>query len=339
MQSPIRLASCAALVACLAAHANAEQSFTFAGPLPDAYIGHALLASNGRIYHIGGISGTNGVIDGNRVYFAQAQADGQLGAWTEAEPLPAAVFYHASAEWNGTLYSIGGYRYADSFELSNAVYYSRIQADGRPGAWQRGADLPKSLYLHSAAVWDGVLYVTGGWGDEGLMSGVYSGRIEPNGTIASWTPLAPLPTGVYAHTTVDDGTLYVIGGAVDNGTRVHSEVYYARILADRTLAAWERAAPLPEPIANHVSEVIQGRIWVAGGWTGANAVAAVNSSPILADKSLGAWEAGPALPNALYQHASTVLDDSLYVSGGIDGNGNSRGEVWRLPPPPPAIQP
>lgn len=328
----------AALAFWLASAASAQEAFQQAGVLPDAYSAHALEAANGYLYHVGGISATEGILDGDRVYFARINAPGQLGPWTETTRIPVPVFYHASAVHNGFVYVIGGYKYDAAFTVSRAVYFARLQADGSVGAWTRAADLPASLYLHSAAAWDGMLYVTGGWSETGLENGVYGGRIQADGSIGSWTPLAPLPTGVYAHTAVQSGTVYVIGGSVDEGTRITDAVYYARIQPDKTLAPWQSGAPLPQPLANHVAEVVRGRIWTVGGWTENGSTTRVDSSAILADRSLGPWEPGPRMPVALYQHASAVWDDVLYVSGGSDGNTN-RNEVWYKLPPAPVQQP
>ncbi len=337
---PLRTLKGILLCAALALPAKAESAFSSLTPLPDGYFGHSLAAAHGFLYHCGGLSSSNGIGDGDKVYYAKILAPGKIGPWLQGPALPEPAFFHAGAAWNRTLYVLGGYHFRDGFTVSGSVYYSNLNEDGSPGPWHATASLPEGLFLHSAAVWNGTLYLTGGWSDGGLLNSVYSAAIREDGSLGPWTPQTPLPQGVYAHTTVQDGTIYVIGGAIQNGTQIHNGVYFSKIKADRNLSEWQSGTPLPEAIANHISAVIGGRVYVAGGWTGAQPTDAVRTAPILADKSLGDWREESPLPVKLYYHAGASADGVLYLSGGNDTNQPVSAVysfVAPAPPPPPPI--
>ncbi|MBI5244035.1 MAG: T9SS type A sorting domain-containing protein [Elusimicrobia bacterium] len=267
---------------------------------------------------------------GNKIYYTRIQRPGQLGIWTEGPQLPEFSLFHAAAASNGFLYVLGGEHYNGRLQISNKVYVSRINSDGSPGAWQNAAPLPQPLFLHNAAVWGGMIYVTGGWSSKGLSNQVYSASIQADGSLGPWSALSSLPEAVYTHATVQDGTLYILGGVIHQGLDIQSEVYYALIQPDKTLASWQTTTPLTDPLSNHAAAVAGGRVYVLGGWTGQTATNAVHSAAILSNKALGDWEISTSLPAPLYMHAATVANDVLYVSGGSDGT-RSRNEVYAMP--------
>ncbi|MFA5139711.1 MAG: hypothetical protein WC728_10805 [Elusimicrobiota bacterium] len=307
------------LLACLSVGSAGAAEFQAATPLPQGFVGHALLHASGYLYNVGGLAAKEGVFGADRTYYAKITAPGVLAAWQEGPRLPEPLFYHAYAATADTLYVMGGHHYNSGLKPSVAVYYSRIGADGVPGAWQIASSLPAPVFLHSAAAWKGRLYVTGGWVPGMLSNQVYSAAMQADGSLGAWTALAALPEAVYTHTTVVDGTLYVLGGAVNGGSEMSDAVFYSRIREDGTLEPWGVTTSLPAPVSNHAAAVHAERLYVLGGWGGSGPVDAVNSAHILSDKSLGVWESEPALPVPLYMHSTTVGGDTLYVSGGSNG--------------------
>ncbi len=313
-----RLPGILVIVLAAAIRVAAAAEFIAVSSLPEPFIRHALVASGGYLYNIGGLS-NGGILTGDKVYYAKIEGPEELGPWIPGAPLPNPTFFHAAAAHDGILYVLGGYGFDGGLSLSGKVHFSRPGADGAPGAWEQTLPLPEGLYLHSVAVWNGTLYVSGGAGVSGLSSKVYAGRLAAGGGVESWSELAPLPVSVYTHAAVQDGTLYALGGLVNGGSELHNAVYMAPILPDATIGKWTQTTPLPEPLSNHAAAVAAGRIYVFGGWTGSGATAAVRSAAIRSDKTLGPWEDEAPLPAALYQHAAAAADGVLYVSGGTGG--------------------
>ena len=313
------------LAACLSVRSAGAAEFQAAASLPQGFVGHALLYASGNLYNVGGLAANEGIFGADRTYYAEVTAPGVLGPWQEGPRLPEPLFYHAYAATADTLYVMGGHHFKDGLQPSVAVYYSRIGADGAPGAWQAASSLPAPVFLHSAAVWKGRLYVTGGWAPGELSNQVYSAAIQADGSLGAWTALASLPEAVYTHTTVVDGTLYVLGGAVNGGSEMSDAVYYSSIREDGTLEPWGVTTSLPAPLSNHAAAVHGERIYVLGGWGDSGPIPAVHSAPILSDKSLGSWGVESSLPVPIYMHSAAVGDDVLYVSGGSDGASSQSG--------------
>ena len=319
-------------------------AWTTTTPLPDAYQGHALVYSTGRLFHTGGISQNGGILDGVKVFSAPASDAGAVGAWTAGAPLPEAVYYHAGAAVNGHLYVLGGYHYtdADGMVVSNVVYRSKIGADGAAGAWQTATALPEPVFFPSAAVWNGRIYVTGGWNGTTLVNKVYSAEALADGSLGPWVAQKALPEAVYTHAAVSNGTLYVLGGTVNGGNDIQNSVYFAKINPDGTLADWAATTPLPSPVSNHGAVVANGRVMTFGGWTGAAPTAAVNASAVEPAGSLGSWSVETPLPRPLYLLATAASPTHVFVSGGIDYDA-IRAEVLSTPlpaapaPPPPPV--
>ncbi len=322
-ESTFKIGLAFALIGLLCAPLAAE--FTQTTSLPDTAIGHALVHADGRLYHLGGL-GSQVFDSADKVYYSKITSPGVLGEWVEGESLPKAMFFHAGAAWNKTLYAIGG-QHVDLLNPRNripraasTVYYSALNADGSPGPWKTTTPMPEALIFHAAAVSNGILYVSGGWLNGTLSNRVYSAPIQADGSLGQWTPLASLPESLHSHAAVQDGTLYLLGG-IDANADIQSTVYMSRIQNDGTLETWSETTPMTRPLGQHAASIVHGRIFVTGGTTGAAPTDEVLFAPILSDRSLGSWEVAPSLPAPLYQHSSVAADGALYVSGGANNTG------------------
>lgn len=97
---------------------------------------------------------------------------------------------------------------------------------------------------------------------------------------------------------------------------------------------WIQDRPLPEPLASNAVAFNRSSgisIAVVGGRNAAGSpVASVFTTQVLADGSLGAWSAQPALPQQIRSHALAASPDGsyLYVVGGWDGQ-RRRSDIWR----------
>ncbi len=192
------------------------------------------MGADSFIYAIGGNTGTNGTVDGEKmnhetVYQNQINnTDGTLmnGNWTALTPLPgkrgfaAAVFankYNSMRDGN-TIYVLGGLD--DTGAATSTVYYALLKSDGTipaagsAGTWSSTTALPQPLYAAGAAIFHGHIYVVGGNGSTGVpVMKVYSARINANGSLGSWSTLSDLPVPLAFHQLVMiAGNLYVLGG-------------------------------------------------------------------------------------------------------------------------------
>ncbi|XP_071340763.1 kelch-like protein 34 [Trachinotus anak] len=127
------------------------------------------------------------------------------------------------------------------------------------------------------------------------------------------------------------GFLFVIGGEeVKEGdedgkqsvtTATSSQVWRY----DPRFDCWEQVESLLERRAQFTCCVVEDVIYAIGGrhtQPGTNTHTSVASVEFY-DMTTRAWRRGATMPRPLYGHASTVLDNSIYVSGGLPGNQGS----------------
>jgi len=316
---------------------RASAQFQATTPLPQALLSHTAVTLNGRIYvaggvsNVGGITGQGGFLN-NIYYCATINSDGTLGAWQAASPMPEflGLGLHAAAAYNGRLYVLGG---ANLFGARDVVYFSGVNADGTLSGWQQTSPMPQKVSAHSAAVYGGRVYVTGGLvRSVGATALTYSAPVNADGTLGDWRYEIQLPTSLFGHRSfIRAGRLFVLGGSTSGtlyspdgtpATAISGLVYAAAINADGTLGAWEAQPSLPAQLAFYGMVDTEKSVYLLGGFDG-GVVNSVYFSPISAAGALGAWQALQALPQNLLSLAAVATPDYLYSIGGglsyIDG--------------------
>jgi hypothetical protein len=120
---------------------------------------------------------------------------------------------------------------ADSSNISFAATAGTI------GSWNSTTKFPSQIENHAAVAFEGHIYVLGGWGWDGSglpydHNNVTFASVNSNGTILPWESTTPFATGRIQHAATidpDTRTIYVIGGALSDGTKLN-DVQYALIL-------------------------------------------------------------------------------------------------------------
>ncbi|MEK7382771.1 MAG: fibronectin type III domain-containing protein, partial [Elusimicrobiota bacterium] len=224
----------------------------------------------GNLWNFGSFSDGSKIHFSNAVFFAKANADGTLGAWQRGPDLPAPAFFAAAAEYDGIIYLSGGRDDSGTSFVRRDVYFSRLNADGSPGAWQVSASpLPGGLWLHGSEAAAGRLYVSGGvtydpFPRDQITNSVFSAPIAADGTLSAWVSEASLPLGLAGHGMRErHGTLYTIGGQEPDWPSV--SVHAAAINADGTLAPWTSSDPLPLALYMHGSARGGDALYAVGG--------------------------------------------------------------------------
>lgn len=175
----------------------------------------------------GGYDGTKNI---TTVLTNTLNADGTLGAaWTiAANPLPQSRAHHGMVEADPTnspvpansrfVYVIGGQQNLTDTQGTATVLSASVDpATGAVGAWTTlsSTPLPQALVGPAVTIFDGYIYVVGGWTAAGTPSAnVYSAAVQSDGTLSMWTTSAnPYPTAVSFATVFGSGSnLYVLGG-------------------------------------------------------------------------------------------------------------------------------
>jgi hypothetical protein len=172
----------------------------------EAYAGH--------LYILGGWDGPTFYAD---TYVATINGDGSLGPWAATTPMPEPRQHQSVHFHDGRVYIVGGI--TSGLVILNTAYSAPVGPDGTIGAWRPEADLPHPLWYHNSLLIDGEIILFGGergYGGGGLVSTIYRGTIDAEGTIDAWTPVADMPgdyvAGVGATYSLSMGTAYLIGG-------------------------------------------------------------------------------------------------------------------------------
>jgi len=295
----------------------------------------------GFLYHTGGFTYTGGTDDSTNVFYATVSSNGIIGSWIKTTGSPEGIYDHASIAANGFLYVLGGMVVTTNGDLySDALYYSKLNLDGSIGVWQAANRCPYALTLLSAAEWNNRIFIVGGFTDSGATNGVFSAQIQTNGSLGPWVAQTPLPLngGIFAHASVANGNLYVIGGLHSNGYTLTRKVYYSKINADGTLAGWAQTSLLPQAVSDIEAVAANGRIFAIGGTDGFSPLNYVQNATVNGDGSLNPWSLGTPLPRPLTYHASAVSGSHIFVSGGAD-DVIIQDAVYSMPLPPPPTSP
>jgi len=250
-------------------------------------------------------------------------ADGQVkraktmrgvGAWTATTALPEARQGHSTVANAGYFYVLGGA--LDGGVHSNDVRYAKVGTDGSVGTWVAGRSFATGRVFHSSVAYNGYLYVIGGTTAPNVWTNdVQFARINPDGTVGSWTRTSVFANGRRSHTSVVwGGYLYVIGGW--NGAMLN-DVQLAPINADGTLGTWSSTTAFPTARFEHTSVVQDGHLCVMGGVDSGNQyLSDVRVATIGADGSVGSWSSTAAFASQRWGHQSVVANGYLYVIGG-----------------------
>ncbi len=157
------------------------------------------------------------------------------------------------------------------------------------------------------------LYAIGG---SNWVCGAY-GNVEAYDPVSnSWTTKAQMPTPRWNHVSgTINGTIYVAGGTNTCSTPpAPISTFEAYNPATDT---WTSKAPMPAAMSGAASGVVNGILYVAGGWGSSGP-----SATLLAyNPSTDTWTTKAPMPSVRYGAAAGVINGILYVAGGTTGSG------------------
>jgi hypothetical protein len=139
--------------------------------------------------------------------------------------------------------------------------------------------------------------------------------LKADGSLGSWAPTTPLPSGRgHLSTVAHDGHLYAIGGY--DGALL-SDCLVAPLSANGSVGSWVSTTPLPFARDEHSSVAHNGFVYILGGYDADNAaVSDVIAAPLNADGSLGSWSPTTDLPFARSGQRSVAYNGFIYTIGG-----------------------
>jgi len=260
-------------------------------PTPRMLLGTCVL--DGKIYAIGGAPRPHEGLSVVEVY------DPATDTWTKKADMLAKRTGLGVSVVNGKIYAIGG---AVSSALSVEEY------DPTTDTWTRKADMPTRRSFLSTSVVNGKIYAVGGAVDT---DGPFFSTVEEYDPVTdTWSRKADLPEPRYLHTAgVVNGKIYVIAGSPRNWTASAAVFEY-----DPTVDSWTRKADAPTVRSwqSPNAPVVNGRIYVIGGDFGPPEADVEEYDP-----ATDTWVKRPDMPTPRGALATTAINDTIYVIGGM----------------------
>lgn len=260
-------------------------------------------------------------------YLAPVYANGNIGTFVQATPLPTAVGYQSMGYGTagGSLYIAEGDTGVFTGTSNTSTYIGAIGAGGAITGWATSTPMPTPDSYSGYANYANTLFVVGGANYNNSAAGAYSG-----GNFTTWVQGSPIPTPVNEnYVAVSGTTIFSIGGYA--GAAV-STVYSASL----TGSAWTSVTPaLPIAISDGRAFSIPGYVFVVGGYAGGNQTT-IYSNTVNGSGALGASWTTTAMPRAAGDFGMAVVPSSfngyVYSIGGFtSGASGNQSTIYYAP--------
>lgn len=252
--------------------------------------------------------------------FAFSSTQAVEDSWTFKTPMPTARSDFGLAVANGKIYAIGGYN--GSYLNVNEMY------DPETDTWTTKTPMPTPRAYFAVATYRNKIYAIAGatsTGSSTLANEVYDIITD------TWETSSPLQsnTSVRIHlgANVVNGKIYVISGiasvlATGFPPSAENNVY------DPALDVWTTKAPIPQPVFQYASAVIDDKIFIIGGrnYSALSRTPTILSLTQIYDTTTDTWTNGASMPTAAYWSSAAAVTGlfapkRIYIFGGYTTSG------------------
>jgi hypothetical protein len=314
------MASC--IMAVKPVSAASQDSWALKAPMHMARGGLGVAVVNGKIYAIGGstvqvketcyVSG--GVVDVNEEY------DSATDTWTTRTPMPTPRAFFAVAVYQNKIYCIGGFSGFSNISgaTENATCVNEVY-DPATDIWTTRSPMPTATAKLHADVVNGKIYLLGGKTKPALNQ-VYDPEND------SWATRTSIPDAnfLFGSAVVDSKIYALVGFSGKIGFNSKIEIY------DPATDNWSPGAigchDFNSIVAATTGIMAPKRIYVLSGWetmatysdgTGSQPFGDTTKSNQIYDPKNDSWTLGAAKPTDRIDFGVAVVNDMLYVIGGI----------------------
>ncbi len=215
---------------------------------------------------------------------------------------------------NGKMYIVGGMTLSESLR-SVDVY------DPAADTWASAEAVPTDRSMAASAVLNGCIYVIGGRNPEG---GVLATVEKYDPAENTWTSCRDMPTRRWGHAAVPaSGKIFAFGGITGVGDNRRTsdlvEVY------DPQRDTWTMGPSMPAPRHSPSAGVVNTQVFLISGksvaYPQASSSPAITDSVHRFDPATGSWTSVAPIPHPRVSSTAVVVDDLIYVMGGMDRDG------------------
>jgi N-acetylneuraminic acid mutarotase len=285
------------------ATATAGTAWTGAADYPMSVSSSSAAAVDGRIYSVGGSSGTNGALADTFRY------DPATTSWSQLARMPHARQKPAVAVLDGKLHVTGGWGISEFLGYPGDPEPALDIYDPATNEWTSGPAAPAPVAAAGTATLDGSMYVVGGCTGPEVCGTQAAYRYTPGAT--GWERLADYPEEVaWLNCGAIEGVLYCAGG-MRPGPIVQVISLKSTYSYDPGTNTWTRRADLPMELWASASTVADGKLLVSTGITNGSTTA--TNQGFGYDPRTDSWS---ALPNATYASFRSAGACGFYKIGG-----------------------
>jgi N-acetylneuraminic acid mutarotase len=282
----------------IASPCYAQSPWTQKEDMPTIRAAHASCALDGKIYVLGGGSGTSTGIKTVQVY------DPILNSWDSKADMLSGRSRFPACVFDGKILAIGGSQAFKGTPITAIEEYDPVS-----DSWSHKADMPEARMYPNAAMVDGKIYIMAGC--TAAFGPIPEVDVYDPST-GEWTKAAEMLTPRWMSESIAlNGKIYVLGGEKSSpwpGLRT-VEAY------DPATNTWSSKADMITQRKLMAVCVLNGMIYVFGGAMGNTT--GVLSSVEAYDPEADTWTEITDMPVSLVQHGGTVLGGKAYLSGGI----------------------
>lgn len=214
-----------------------------------------------------------------------------------------------------------------AFALGIQSFRSRYE---QAGGGRQTPSLVKARFVARSIVIGSFLYVVGGYGS-GWLNTVERAPINADGSLGAFSTAGTLAAPrAGAAVVVFGGYLYVISGESTGTVRV-ATIERAAIAADGTLGSFAVLSGVTLSAGRHepYAFVIGNSLYVLAG--SGDQMSTIERATIAPDGSLGAFAVAGSLLAPRQGATAVVVENNLYVIGGINASSQSLGTVEQIP--------
>lgn len=299
----------------------APLQWTRKADMPTARTGFATSVVNGKVFVIGGNiqlkRGEFGVLSASTVEMYDPETD----TWEQKANMPTARSGVSVSVVDGKIYAIGGTNLktiqvprgysSESEELATVEMYDPVT-----DTWTQKADMPIPKKTMTCVV-NGKIYAIGGWLTTNEKPHLETVEVYDPAT-DTWTTAESMNCArCSAAIGVVNGEIYAIGGLSSSPIQEQSDLYLSNVeVFNPKTNQWQKGTEMSAPKALHTASVIDGKIYVIGGYFKKDMEFKKLATIEIYDPTTDRWIQEPDMPIGKWGHKTEVIDGQIYIFGG-----------------------
>ena len=294
--------------------------------MPTARSDFSTCVVDGKIFVIGGSLQLEWDEYGDMSLSTVEMYDPETDAWRGKANMPTVRSNVSVSVVDGKIYAIGGsktkkYQVPRGFGHESEELPTVEMYDPATDTWTQKADMPTPRKTKTCVV-DGKIYAIGGWSTANEQSQLETVEVY-NPATDTWAKAQSMNRArCSAAISVVNGEIYAVGGIgwppnYDQSGRYLSSLYLSSVeVFNPKTNQWQERTEMSVPKAAHSTSVIDGKIYVMGGYFQEERKLNRLSTIEVYDPATDRWTQESDMLIGRSGHATEVIDGHIYILGG-----------------------